>query len=124
MSSITITPESAETGTAITVRVSPPLKETSEVTVRRIDQGGAVPFHAALIQVGNEEAIAQFALYEAGTYRVEAGHLQSTLSIRQHQDLSFFMEFFVWGALVIGVLGGILLWNRKRRNQERVAGSF
>lgn len=110
---LSIRPEKAEAGTPITVTVTGP----NAYAVYIVPKGDktAQPFKVRLSQAASQVAVGQFALYDAGEYVVEAGPWKASLSVREHHDLPFLVEFGLLAGPVTMIVGGLIIWNKRRK---------
>lgn len=60
---------------------------------------------------------AQFALYQAGTYRVTWGVETRELVVHKRTDVGFTFEFWALAFATLLILGGLIAWTKKRRMQ-------
>ena len=67
------------------------------------------------------KVIAQFSLYRAGVYVVSVNGYDRVISVSPRQDLPFKLEFGLVSVLVTLILGGLIVWAKKKR-QKRLAG--
>lgn len=116
---LSISPEEPLVGTPITTVLemhnlsSPP----SQLVVSKIDGKVKKIFQITLGPENHGRSIAQFALYEAGLYQVEVGNLQIPLRVQELHNVPFFAEITFLGGSVCLLLGGLILWNKKRKNR-------
>jgi hypothetical protein len=109
-----VSPSSLQTGTAISVVVkfSDPYSETQYLNITK--SNGNFSLQAPLNFVEPTRATTQFALFEAGIYRLTAGNAHTLISVTEQRDLPFLLEFGLLSFLVIFALGGLVKWNQSR----------
>jgi hypothetical protein len=116
-----ISPEAVETGVPVTISIDSSSLPAKTDTISVFRENSPYPIRAELVAGPAGTFITQFALYDAGKYRLSLGSHEQTLIVTERRDLSFFFEV---GALTFSVacfLGGLILWSQKA--QKPKAGS-
>lgn len=60
--------------------------------------------------------VSQFALYQKGNYELISGSQKVGIEVYPRSDLSFVLEFWILALTVVSILGGLLIWSRKRKS--------
>lgn len=110
---ITINPSKLEVGIPITILIS---KKLLPKEIRQIEiQSQSEKIVSPLSEAPNDSLVTQFALYQAGTYKVYIGSEVRDLVVHSHTDLSFAIEFWALFLTVISIFGGMVIWSRKKK---------
>lgn len=110
MSQLQVRPNPIYEGQPISVEI--PEGAATELTVTGVNS----PRESFRVPIRSQGAVglAQFSLYQAGTYELKAGILATTISIQPQKDLSFLAEFGLLASSVIIVWGGLIWWKRRK----------
>lgn len=113
--SITYVPDSPMVGSPISVTVISAVEgEAKSLSIVRKDGEQPPPFEASLQRQGAREWTTQFALYEAGAYELRAGNTVEMIRVIPRVTVPFFDEMVIWGGLVAIILGGLIVWSRRK----------
>lgn len=116
----TISPSEPETGIPITVSVKEKDLGVTELGLL-ISQNDSTPNRAELTAAPDGTRMAQFVLYQAGDYHLKVGGHETLIHISPRRDVSFLFELGFLTLSVIFILGGILIWNRKKRFSKAIS---
>lgn len=113
------------------IRIEPPdIREGVPISVflSADTAGPSLRVHALLPALGTDftvpvnpwgdKRIAQFTLYRAGDYEVSVSGVRSIVHVAPQQNLSFFSEFGLFSVSVLILVGGMLVWLKKRSSKQ------
>lgn len=118
---ITLLPADPIAGAPITVNGE--TRSQSILVVRNLDLSGKSSFQMELDNT-KPDFSQQFAIYEPGNYRIEIGDRAYSFQVRDAPNVSMLGELGLVVSLVLAILGGLIGWSFKKRNQNAGAGSF
>lgn len=109
----TIIPSDIRTGVPITITTP---GESSETTLTVIPDAkhNLPPFEVPFRKSGQGVPTANFVVSLPGNYQLEAGTRVGTLTVHPQRDLPFSDEFGFFMFFVILLVGGMLLWLRRK----------
>lgn len=122
---IDVLPDSLRTGAPITARVTQTVGTESPPAIKVLPRGqaGVEAFDVPLRRDG-DQLEGQFILSFPGRYELQLGDLRRTIEVDAQRDLSFQQEFGLFSVVVIILVGGMLLWlRRKKSTAGSVSGS-
>ena len=84
---------------------------------------GAETFRVAIKPGPTGELTGEFTVRLPGDYTVTVAGVTQRIHVDPQEDLDFGTEFGVFGAAVLVLLGGMLVWLRKRNNHHPAVGA-